>query len=51
MTVRASGGGISESVQFRVTVQTSTLWGIVGVGVIAVAALILVLAVLRYGRR
>jgi len=51
VTVRASGGGISESVQFRVTVQTSTLWGIVGVGVIAVAALILVLAVLRYGRR
>lgn len=51
VTVRASGGGISESVQFRVTVQTSTLWGIVGVGVIAVAVLILVLAVLRYGRR
>lgn len=51
VTVRASGGGISESVQFRVTVQTSTLWGIVGVGIIAVAALILVLAVLRYGRR
>ncbi|WP_404400498.1 NEW3 domain-containing protein [Pelagibacterium halotolerans] len=51
VTVRASGGGISESVQFRVTVQTSTVWGIVGVAVIAIAVLVLVLAVLRYGRR
>ncbi len=51
VTVRASGGGISESVQFRVTVQTSTIWGIVGIAVIAIAVLVLVLAVLRYGRR
>jgi uncharacterized membrane protein len=51
VTVRASGGGTSESVQFRVTVQTSTIWGIVGVAVIAIAVLVLVLAVLRYGRR
>jgi len=51
VTVRANGSGVSESVQFRVTVQTSTVWGLVGLGVIAVAVIVLVLAVLRYGRR
>ncbi|MGE0005169.1 MAG: NEW3 domain-containing protein [Parvibaculaceae bacterium] len=51
VTVRASGGGASESAQFRVTVNTSTVWGIAGLGIIALAALILGMAVLRYGRR
>lgn len=49
--VRASGGPMSESAQFRVTVQTSTMWGIVGLGVIAAAVLVLGMAVTRYGRR
>lgn len=51
VTVRASGGSASQSAQFRVTVNTSTVWGIAGLGVIAAAALVLGLAVLRYGRR
>lgn len=51
VTVRASGGSASQSAQFRVTVNTSMVWGIAGLGVIATAALILGLAVLRYGRR
>ncbi|MGE4251383.1 MAG: NEW3 domain-containing protein [Parvibaculaceae bacterium] len=51
VTVRASGGPASESAQFRVTVNTSTVWGVAGLGIIALAALILGLAVLRYGRR
>jgi uncharacterized membrane protein len=51
ITLRASGGTVSEDVQFRVTVRTSTLWGAAGLGVIAVAALVLVGAVMRYGRR
>lgn len=51
VTLRASGQGASESAQFRVTVNTSTMWGLVGLGVIGVAVLVLALAVLRYGRR
>lgn len=44
-------GGDSSNAEFRVSVTTSTLWGIVGVGVIAVALLVLVGAVARFGRR
>ena len=48
---RASGDGVSESASYRVTVTTSTLWGITGLAVIAVALLVLVGAVGRFGRR
>ncbi len=41
VSVRASNDTVSESVQFRVTVKTSTLWGAAGLGVIAVAVLVL----------
>ena len=51
VSLRASGDGVSESASYRVTVTTSTLWGVTGVGVIAVALLILVGAVGRFGRR
>ncbi|WP_245410279.1 NEW3 domain-containing protein [Falsochrobactrum shanghaiense] len=51
VSVRASNDTVSESVQFRVTVKTSTLWGAAGLGVIAVAVLVLGGAVMRYGRR
>jgi uncharacterized membrane protein len=51
MTVRANGDGISESVNYRVTVVTSTMWGIVGLGVIAASLLVLLGAVGRFGRR
>lgn len=51
VTVRASGGPVSEEVQFRTTVRTSTVWGIAGLGVIAAAVLVLGGAVMRYGRR
>jgi uncharacterized membrane protein len=50
-TLRASAGGESASADFRITVTTSTLWGIVGVVVIAVALLLAVGAVARFGRR
>lgn len=42
---------ISTSQDFRVTVRTSTLWGIVAVLIIAVTVLVAVLAIRRYGRR
>ena len=51
-TIRAaSAGGLSESANFRITVLTSTVWGAVGIGVIAVALLVVVFAVARFGRR
>jgi uncharacterized membrane protein len=52
ITVRARPeAGSSESTDFRITVRTSTVWGIVGVAIIAVAVFIVGLAVTRFGRR
>lgn len=52
MTVRAAAtGGISESANFRITVLTSTLWGAIGIAIIAIALLVVVFAVARFGRR
>jgi len=51
-TMRASAaGGLSESANFRITVLTSTLWGAVGIAIIAIALLVVVFAVARFGRR
>src|SRR5260370_8085971 len=51
-TIRASAaGGLSESANFRITVLTSTLWGAVGIALIAIALLVVVFAVARFGRR
>jgi uncharacterized repeat protein (TIGR01451 family) len=43
--------GRSASMDFRVTVLTSTLWGIVGIVLIAMAVGVVGLAVSRFGRR
>ena len=48
---RANGRGEMSSADFRITVTTSTLWGMVGIGIIAVALLVLLGAVARFGRR
>lgn len=48
---RAAARGEQASVDFRIAVTTSTLWGIVGIGIIAVALLVLLGAVARFGRR
>ena len=50
-TLRANARGESASATFRVTVATSTQWGIIGVGIIGAALLVLVGAVARFGRR
>jgi uncharacterized membrane protein len=50
-TIRASARGESASSTFRVTVTTSTMWGIAGVGIIGIALLVMVGAVARFGRR
>lgn len=51
INLRAAGAAASQGSDFRVTVRTSTVWGVVGVVVIAAAVAVLALAVMRYGRR
>ncbi|MDD5466755.1 MAG: NEW3 domain-containing protein [Anaerolineales bacterium] len=52
MTVRAQpADGVSRSAEFRITVLTSTLWGVVGIVLIAVAVGVVAIAVMRFGRR
>lgn len=51
VSVRANGDGISEAANYRITVVTSTMWGVVGLGVIAASLLVLLGAVGRFGRR
>jgi uncharacterized membrane protein len=50
-TFSASGAGSSADARFRITVMTSTVWGIAGLGVIGVALLVMFGAVRRFGRR
>jgi uncharacterized membrane protein len=50
-TITAAARGETASADFRVTVTTSTMWGIAGVGIIGVALLVMVGAVARFGRR
>jgi uncharacterized membrane protein len=50
-SLKAATNGNTESANFRVTVSTSTMWGIVGAGIIGAALLIMVGAVSRFGRR
>lgn len=50
-TIRATSRGESASSQFRITVATSTVWGVAGAGVIGVALLLMLGAVARFGRR
>jgi uncharacterized membrane protein len=47
----AAAHGQNGTANFRVTVSTSTMWGIAGVGIIGAALLIMMGAVARYGRR
>lgn len=51
INVRANGDGASDSASFRVTVLTSTIWGIAGLGIIGASLVAFVGAVIRYGRR
>ena len=53
MTTFSANGtdSASSSADIRVTVSTSTMWGIIGVAIVAIALLIAVGAVARFGRR
>jgi len=50
-TLNVASRGETASQQFRVAVSTSTMWGIIGAGIIGIALLIMVGAVARFGRR
>jgi uncharacterized membrane protein len=50
-TVRAAARGESASQSFRVAVTTSTIWGIVGIALIGGALLVMMGAVVWFGRR
>jgi uncharacterized membrane protein len=50
-TIRVASRGENASSQFRVTVATSTMWGMAGAGIIGIALLMMVGAVARFGRR
>jgi uncharacterized membrane protein len=51
VTARANARGESASQTFRVAVATSTQWGLIGMGIIGIALLVMFGAVMRYGRR
>jgi uncharacterized membrane protein len=52
ITLRAqTADNLSKSTDFRITVRTSTLWGVVGIVLIAIAVGVVALAVMRFGRR
>lgn len=51
VTLTAHAEGNSASREFRITAQRSTMWGAVGIALIAVALGVVGLAVVRYGRR
>ena len=51
LPLRANAGDLSASTDIRVNVVTSTLWGIGGIALVAIALAVVGLAVSRYGRR
>jgi len=51
VTVNGNTEGSSASADYRVTVTTSTMWGIIGIAIIAIALLAVLGAVARFGRR
>ena len=50
-TLRATSRGESASSNFKITVVTATVWWAVGIGIIALALVVMVGAVARFGRR
>lgn len=51
VTFDANGGADRASANYRVTVMTSTMWGVIGLAIAALAILVVGFAVRRYGRR
>jgi uncharacterized repeat protein (TIGR01451 family) len=51
VTLAAGSGTANDSITVRTTVQTSTIWGYVGLGLIAVVVIGLLLVFRQFGRR
>lgn len=51
ISMRAEGGGGSDDVEIRTTVETSLIWGFTGLVVIALAGFVLFRVFRQYGRR
>ncbi len=51
VTVNADSGLNSASADYRVTVMTSTMWGVIGIAIAVAAILVIGFAVMRFGRR
>ncbi|MBE0627588.1 MAG: ABC transporter substrate-binding protein [Burkholderiales bacterium] len=51
VTFDAKDGSSRASANYRVTVMTSTMWGVIGIAIAALAVLVVGFAVMRYGRR
>ncbi len=49
--LQAVSGPASDTKEFRITIRPSSFWGFIGVGIIALAVLVLLAAIWRFGRR
>ena len=47
----AAPAGAADTKEFRITIRPSGMWGFIGVGIIALAVLVLLAAIWRFGRR
>ena len=50
-TLTASSSDASDSAEFRITVKTDTKWGLTGIGISVVLAVVIILVMRKYGRR
>lgn len=50
-TVTARNSDANDSVDFRITVKTETIWGLTGIGVIVLLAVVIIIVMRKYGRR
>ena len=50
-TITARNSVANDSVDFRITVRTETIWGLTGIGVIVVLAVVIGIVMRKYGRR
>ena len=50
-TITARNSDANDSVDFRITVKTETIWGLTGIGVIVVLAVVMGIVMRKYGRR
>lgn len=50
-TITARNSDANDSVDFRITVKTETIWGLTGIGVIVLLAVVIIIVMRKYGRR